>query len=122
MSRKKQSRRSKQKYPALTKGYNLKRRAELLDIDYVDKLSEKEKAWYNAFLEEEVNANFNHEGPKVNPRNKKNKKRVYDANNARNRDILTRVKASGSDYELRESDSYSIEDEIIEKIDRERKK
>lgn len=122
MAKKKQTRRAKQKYPSLTKGYNLRSRADLLDVDYLDKLSEEEKEWLNAFFEEEVNANFNHDGPKVNRRSKKNKKRVYDANNARNRDILTRIKASGADYELKETDSYSIEDQVIEKLDSKRRK
>jgi len=113
---KKNNRRSNQKYPSLNKGFNLKRRAESLDIDYVDKLSESEKQWLNAFLEEEVNANLNHNGPKINSRSKKNRKRIYDANNARNRDIMSLAKATGTDYQLKDTDSYTIEDELIKKL------
>lgn len=43
-------------------------------------------------MEEEVCANLNHNGPKIN-KSKKDKKRIYDRNNARNRCIYTREKA-----------------------------
>ena len=46
----------------------------------------------NAFCEEEIHANFSHSGPKIN-KTKKQKKKVYDKNNARNRCIYTREKA-----------------------------
>lgn len=39
----KNNRRSKLKYPGLDKRFNLKVRVELIDYDYVDKLSEKDK-------------------------------------------------------------------------------
>jgi hypothetical protein len=125
---KKKTRRSNQKYPTLNPGYNLKSRADALQIDYLDQLSEKDKAWLNAFNEEEVNTNFSHDGPAINKRtkagkvNKRDKKRIYDSNNARNRDILTRIKAQGEDYTLKETHGYTVEDEIIAKIDKAKKK
>ena len=125
---KKKTRRNSQKYPTLNPGYNLKSRAEQLDIDYLDQLSEKDKAWLNAFNEEEVNAKFDHNGPEINKRTKKGdlpkstRKRIYDNNNARNRDVLTLAKARGEDYTLKETHGYTVEDEIIAKIDKAKKK
>lgn len=80
------------------KGYNLKTRSNLIDYDYLDKLSDKELAFLNAFTSEYINADMNHNGPKLH-KTKKQKKDCYDRNNARNRDILTRAQAMGvSDY------------------------
>lgn len=55
---KKQNRRSQSKYPALDPKLNLKTRADLLDYDYIDQLSEKDKQWLNDFSNEYVNADF----------------------------------------------------------------
>jgi hypothetical protein len=46
----------------------------------------------NSFVEEEIHANFNHNGPKLN-KTKEEKKRIYNKNNARNRCVFTREKA-----------------------------
>lgn len=87
-------RRSKVKTPGLKKQYNLKSRQEFLDMDYIDKLNDSEKEWLNKFIEEEVNADFRHKGKKLN-RTKKERQKIYNNNNARNRDIYTREKAAG---------------------------
>lgn len=119
----KKNRRNQQKYPSLNRGYNLKSRQEALEIDYVDQLNDEEKAWLNKFNEEFVNDKLNRKQKKKNLHNtKKLIKDCDDRNNARNRDILTRIKAAGEDYTLKESHGYEIEDEIIKKIDKERKK
>jgi hypothetical protein len=120
------SRRSRVKFPALKPQYNLKSRYELIaDCDYLHKLSEEEKAWLNAFNEEEINANFNHSGPKLNKASK-DKRRCYNSNNARNRDILTRAKASGRSVsfgDLKEEEvSVSLEDKLIYQVDKKKKK
>lgn len=95
---KKESRRSRVKYPALSKGFNLKTRSNLIDYDYLDKLSDKEKAFLNAFTSEYINADMKHHGKKLH-KTKKLRKDCFDRNNSRNRDILTRAQASGtSDY------------------------
>lgn len=65
-----------------------------MDYDYLDKLSEKEKEWLNAFTEEYVHANMNHKGKKLH-KTQKLKRDCYNRNNARNRCIWTRAKASG---------------------------
>lgn len=91
--KKKSNARLRTKYPGLKPGLNLKTRADQLEIDYLDKLNDKEKAWLNAFNEEEVNAKFDHTGKKLN-KTKTAKRKIYSANNARNRCVFTRAKAT----------------------------
>ena len=106
---KKKNRRNSAKYPALIPSLNLKTRQDLLDQDYIPKLPDTKikhcnnhngdckicnnpktqmmnpKDYLNGFNEEYVNAKMDNESPK------KNKHRTK----ARNRDILTRQKATG---------------------------
>lgn len=89
--KKKKNRRNNAKYPALRPELNLKTRSDLIDYDYIDQLSEKDKDWLNRFTEEYTHARFDHKGKKIQTKRKDS----YDRNNARNRDILTRVKAEG---------------------------
>ena len=89
-------------------------------MDYVDKLTDKEKQWLNTFTEEYTNANFNH-GKKVLHKTKTQKKDCYDRNNARNRDILTREKAAGTALyleDIKEKDN-SIKDLLGEALENE---
>jgi hypothetical protein len=91
------SKRAKEKYPALKPELNLKTRYELIDYDYIGRLTEEEKQWLNKFTEEYVNASLDSENVENNFHNTQELKRdCYRRNNARNRDILTRAKASGS--------------------------
>mgnify|MGYP003345048021 CR=1 FL=1 len=117
------NKRAKTKYPALKPELNLKSRYELIDYDYVHKLSEEEKKWLNKFTEEYVNASLNTEDLNSNLHNTTDLKRdCYRRNNARNRDILTRAKASGnhvSTDDLLVSDKVlkvEIEENLLEKI------
>lgn len=89
------NKRSKNKFSALDPKLNLKSRAELIDFDYVDKLTDKEKEFLNTFSEEFNNANFSH-GKKILHKSRALKKDCYGMNNRRNRDILTRAKAMGN--------------------------
>ncbi len=111
------TRRSNVKYPALDPKYNLKTRQELIEVDYIDQLNDKEKEWLNSFNEEYVNANFNHKGKKLHKKAKQ-KKSCYSMNNARNRDILSREKASGAiNYieDMKENQSlYSINEDLVD--------
>lgn len=93
------NKRSKSKYAALDPSLNLKTRTDLIDYDYVGKLSDKEKAWLNKFTQEYVNAgNLSKENRPLH-RTKALKKDCYDRNNARNRCQYTRQKASiGNKY------------------------
>lgn len=121
--KKKKNRRDSVKNPALVPQLNLKTRYELIDYDYINKLSEEEKEWLNAFTEEYVNANMNHDGKKIH-NTKKLKRDCYNRNNSRNRCIWTKAKASGSGVNLESIDnsekkklSANSENELLEKLD-----
>lgn len=89
------NRREREKYPALDVGLNLKSRTESIDYDYVNKLSDKDKAWLNKFTEEFVNASFDTTNTRRNlHKSKEGRRDCYNRNNARNRDVLTKQKAS----------------------------
>lgn len=90
----KKTKRSKTLYPGLDKSVNLRIRHELLDQDYLDKLSGDEKKWLSNFMREWASADFTHKGKKLH-RSKKSRKAIYDANNARNRDAFAVTKSNG---------------------------
>lgn len=83
---------SNQAFKGLIKKNFSKIKQEYHDIDYIDQLGEKEKAYLSKFMFEELGANL--QDTKFN-KSKKNKKRVFDANNSRNRDIWSIHKALG---------------------------
>jgi hypothetical protein len=92
--------RNSRKYPGLTKKTSLKIREELLDQDYIDKLSEEDKKWLNQFNEEWIHGRVykSKDGcykPKFH-KTKRDKKRENDANNSRNRDAFGRAKIRGN--------------------------
>lgn len=118
------SKRSTTKYPALKPELNLKTRYELIDYDYVNRLSEQEKEWLNKFTEEYTNASLDSKDLHKNLHNTEAlKKDCYSRNNARNRDILTRAKASGTHISVDEmrlnkkSIKISAEMELLEQFD-----
>lgn len=107
---KSKNRRNSLKYPALDKSVTLKSRAEEIEdmSSYMHKLNEEEKAWLNKFAAEYVHADFSHDDHLHKKR--KQKKSIYDRNNARNRDIHTREAAKGM---LTQVDDFTrIEDQI----------
>ena len=121
--KKKPSRRSADPHESLNPKLNLKTRYELFDQDYIDKLSPKEKDWLNKFNKEYIGDDLDRENLKKNlHRTKKLKKSCDDMNNSRNRDVLTRAKASKqlADYEEldNESDNNNYEDYIIQELDK----
>lgn len=118
------NKREKAKYPALRPELNLKTRYELIDYDYVNNLAEEDKKWLNKFTEEYVNASLNSKELDKNFHNTdKLKKDCYNRNNARNRDILTIIKATGNyisteDLVFKENPSKEdIENDLLEEID-----
>ena len=122
MKKKKQSKRSREKYPALKPEFNLKTRYELIDYDYINKLSEDEKKWLNKFTEEYTNASLDTKNPKKNlHKTKKLRKDCYDRNNARNRCILTKANATGivDSYEAVKI-KVEYEEDIIDNLDAKR--
>lgn len=117
--KKKSNPRESQRHPNLDKRFNLKTRTDLLDQDYLNKLSPEELDWLNKFNKEYVSASLDGKGDLHNT--KKLKKTCYDSNNARNRDILTKAKASNQlvDYEVlvEEPGENDYEDYLIQQID-----
>lgn len=120
----KKTKRAKVKYSALDPTVNLKTRYELIsDYDYLDKLTDKEKSWLNKFTKEYVNADLDKKKGKNLHKTDKMKKDCYDRNNARNRCIWTKCKASGKFVSIDEVPKKAIENEayeehLIEKLDK----
>lgn len=107
--KKKRNKRSQEKYPALKPELNLRSRYDLIDYDYVDKLSEAEKAWLNKFTEEYVNANFDRKNIKNNLHNNREQIQEIDARNyLRKTDALTRAKAAGENVYLEDIKEKNI--------------
>lgn len=105
--KKKTNRRLKIENPDLNPKYNLKTRTDLLDQDYVHKLSDADAKWLNNFNKEYVNAALDTENLENNLHNTKAlKKDCQDRNNARNRCIVTRQKATGR---LKNLDDVDVE-------------
>lgn len=103
----KRNNRSRAKFPALDPALNLKSRQEEIEdlYDYAHLLNDEEKTWLNAFAEEEINANFNHKGPKLNDQSDPRvRSRIYNRNNERNRCLFTQNKAMGIMGYLEEMD------------------
>lgn len=120
---KKPNRRNAEKHPNLDAKLNLKTRYDLYECDYQDKLSPKELDWLDKFNKEYIGDDLDRKNLRKNlHRTKKLKKSCDDMNNSRNRDILTRAKASKqlADYEELENESSNnnYEDYIIQELDK----
>lgn len=76
--------------------FNSKIKQEYLDYDYVNKLNDEEKDFLAAFTSEYLNADFQHPLKRVIKKTKKNTKRSYDSNNARNRCMYSNNRAKGN--------------------------
>lgn len=129
--------RHKVKNAGLIPQQTTKIRQEYLDYDYIDQLSEEEKAWLNKFTEEYLNAALvldddNEIIPEENiHKDPKYKKLIYDANNSRNRDKYGQLKTQHKQYnkliqyenavntiEEKQDISTSIEDNYIDFLDK----
>ena len=126
---KKKNKRSQIRYSSLDPTVNLKTRYELIaDYDYLDQLSDKEKALLNKFTKEYVNADLDTKNTRKNlHRTKKMRKDCYDRNNARNRCIWTRSKASKNSVSFEDlpsnaADFKESEDFLLFKLDLNEKK
>ena len=129
-SKKKKTKRSEAKYPALNSNFMPKVRQEYFDLDYLHKLSDKEKEWMNKFMNEELNASFKNDGTDLN-KTKEEKRKAYSKNNSRNRCLYGITKANGlmqnEDVpifnENNDIDNYELtEDAMIAELDRKNKK
>lgn len=93
-----ENKRKKTKYPGLDKTVNTKKRWEVLDQDYIDKLNEEEKAWLNKFNIETLGGNFKrnkdgkYQGNLI--KKKKDKIKIWGENNSRERCQYSRAKAA----------------------------
>lgn len=95
---KKKTIRNSKKYPALEKSVNLKTRQDLVDYDYLNKLSPDELEFLNKFTEETVSTSFTKKNGKYSGnlhKKKSQKKELWNSNNSRNRCQYTRAKAMG---------------------------
>lgn len=87
------TKRSKTKYPGLNKKLHTKVRQELIDQDYIDKLSDEEKKWLSDFNEEYVAADFRHKGKKLHKR-KTHIKEINASSHARRTDAYGLAKVN----------------------------
>jgi hypothetical protein len=123
--KKPKNRRERDKLRALKPELNLKIRSEEIgDYDYLDKLSFSEKKWLNDFTDEWVNAAVSDKNKPRFHTKKEDKKKCYDRNNARNRDIMSHARArnmlfSASEVSTKEENGRSIdeEDKLLSKLD-----
>ena len=114
--------RSKTKTPGLQKNLFAKVKQEYHDLDYIDTLSAEEKEFMSQFMEEWLGARLNHERDKMHS-TKAERKRVYDMNNARQRDIYSQARAMGklempglfADFKIEEH--YNPEEDLVAAID-----
>lgn len=84
---------------------NSRIRQEYLDMDYIHKLNDEEKAFLNKVLAEEIGASFQNDGtdfiPATGPADEPSpRKRIYDANNHRNVDQYGIIKAKVANTKL----------------------
>ena len=127
---KKKTRRDLSKCTGLQGRFFSKIKQEYHDIDYADKLSAKDADWMGRFMEEYLGARVNHEGPKVHKKlhTKKGRKKLFDPNNARNRDIYSQMRAQGrlhqgntdviiEDIQRQYMEAQDIENRLIDAID-----
>jgi len=109
----------------LEKRFFSKAKQEYHDFDYINQITDEETLiWLNDFIEEWVGARLNHKGEKKFHENKEDRKRIWDANNARNRDmisIFTKVGVNVPEFVfdlIERVQTESPEDYLIDMIDK----
>lgn len=110
------------KYPALNPSKNLKQRKNLIDYDYLGKLSEEELQWLNDFTEEYTNSGFkNGERKKNDVLSEKDKTEAYRRNYLRQNDIQNLLEIhpwlSTEDMEVIRNRNVLTEDQLVAIID-----
>lgn len=106
-----------EKYPALNPRLNAKTRFEVLDMDYLKKLSTEELEYLNKFMAEYVSGAFKKDdtggySSENLHRTQEERRECYTRNNTRNRCALTISNATGQT--LRSDDIIDILDSITE--------
>ncbi len=89
---KKKTKRGQSAYPNLEPRLNSRVRQELIECDYLHKLSPDELEWLNKFNGEYINASFENDGSDLD-NSPEAKKASYSRNNARNRDLFGLIKS-----------------------------
>jgi len=121
-TRSKKSKPTKKKKRDLTPKPGLKKtlfsriKQEYHDVDYADKLSEKDSEWLSRFMEEDLGANLNHKGAKVYKK-KLGKAECYRRNNQRNRDLYSLAQATGKLDVIDDSPTSNPENALVELLD-----
>lgn len=115
MNKKKKTRRSSVKNPALKKPYTTRVRQEYLDYDYLDQLNEDELEWLNKFTDEYLNDSFKRDGTDIQPYEKYGKD-ANDRNNARNRCLYGALKNKDNKFQNKKLLNY---DNIVGDIENE---
>lgn len=90
-----------------------KAKQQFLDQDYIEKLNEDERAFLAKFNAEYVSGTVTEVKPLH--RTKKLKKKIYDANNSRNRDLLNKIQTDQIFEDTLEINSF--EDDVICHLD-----
>lgn len=83
------TKRDRIQYVGLKPHYFPKTKKELIDFDYLDKLSPEELEWLSSFMEEWAGARFNHPYQKHH-KGIQAKREIYRSNNSRNRDLYNK--------------------------------
>lgn len=130
-AKKKTSIRDKIRYVGLDGRKFSKIKQEYHDLDYVDQLTDAEKDWMSRFMEEYLGARVKHKGKKIHKglNSKAGRKKLFDANNARNRDMYSLARATGlfseempgnaiEALQREHYDAQDIENRVIEEIDK----
>ncbi len=123
--KRKKPERSKKKYPNLKKQYNTKKRQDYIDQDYIDKLSDEEKAWLDKFNEEYVNAKFEKKGERYTKNNlhkgKKKRTDIYKDNYSRQNCLYNVAKTTKRLVSIEtiynKTENTDVEDALIDVID-----
>jgi hypothetical protein len=126
--RKKRAVGTRGKNPGLKSRNFSKVKQQHFDLDYVDQLDDKSAAWMSNFMEEWLGANLNHPGKKFH-KSKKDRKKCYDMNNQKQRDIYNYLTMHGTIRDIGDKEvikefekktPLDYEDMLIEALDKKR--
>lgn len=84
---------------------------DYIDFDYLDKLAPEQRQYMARFVREHYDAQFRNDGTDLAAPHTAERKKCYDANNARNRDTYSqfdRVAGHNADRGLYEPDDIDV--------------
>lgn len=120
--------RDRLKYPGLKSNTFSRIKQQYHDIDYAEQLSGADARFMSDFMEEWLGARLNHPGKKFH-KSKKDRKRCFDMNNQKQRDIYNYLKIHGTIRDINDravlteidkKTPLSYEDVLIDAIDKKR--